>query len=630
MEVSGPAWRRRRPRPADRRCRSPAVDKRRGTTRPRGWPRRMRSGRPAGSCLLVCMPTMRMRRRAERKKPAPRAVARNRGLMELAGTRTPDLLGAIQALSQLSYSPKRTGRNRGPAVQGRIVAASPPARLADAGRRHDPAPALFPRPVAAVLRGNRRHSDDRGRHRAVSAARRERQLQARRAAVQAQTGAQNLYKRGARAAMVARGPCRADVAAGDGDQRQGQGGAIQRRLDQLAGRSGRSRSCSCRPGSGRFETGTPDGDRRRAGRAAGRATAADRAHHVSVDVGEMYAHEVERLLEVGARVDRGGEVLASTLPAAATVQMPPKSGTDVTIGGAEYRARGSPRASPTTRSPTVRLFTPVPAQAARAILVVRADARLPRARALFAVIVSRTLSAEVQRLLHAAQRLGRGDFSVSVPAEGNDEFAALGKEFNSMARQLEARLEDLRGSAGACRRRSAASASRSRAGWTASACSRSSCRRRSTASAPTAAAPRCAAAPTRRWRRSPAAATRGLPPRAARRRGGGDGRRRGRGDPDRRRERDGRAAVGHRGRRPRAGDRLRRPRRPPVHAAPSASCSPTSRARRRSRWRTSICTKPCSARRSRTSSRASSTTAASRRSCPPRSSAPAAMTRRWA
>ena len=30
-----------------------------------------------------------------------------------------------------------------------------------------------------------------------------------------------------------------------------------------------------------------------------------------------------------------------------------------------------------------------------------------------------------------------------MPAEGNDEFAALGKEFNSMARQLEARLEEL-------------------------------------------------------------------------------------------------------------------------------------------------------------------------------------------
>ena len=67
----------------------------------------------------------------------------------------------------------------------------------------------------------------------------------------------------------------------------------------------------------------------------------------------------------------------------------------------------------------------------------------------FAVIVSRTLSAEVQRLLHAAQRLGRGDFSVTVPAEGNDEFAALGKEFNSMARQLEARVRGPAARAGA-------------------------------------------------------------------------------------------------------------------------------------------------------------------------------------
>jgi nitrogen fixation/metabolism regulation signal transduction histidine kinase len=61
----------------------------------------------------------------------------------------------------------------------------------------------------------------------------------------------------------------------------------------------------------------------------------------------------------------------------------------------------------------------------------------------FAVAVSRRLQSEIQRLLEAAQRLGAGDFSVKVPAEGNDEFAALGKEFNSMAAQLKERLEEL-------------------------------------------------------------------------------------------------------------------------------------------------------------------------------------------
>ena len=57
----------------------------------------------------------------ERQSPhsAPQSRTRADGAR---GTRTPDLLGAIQALSQLSYSPEQGGRNREPAVQGRIVA----------------------------------------------------------------------------------------------------------------------------------------------------------------------------------------------------------------------------------------------------------------------------------------------------------------------------------------------------------------------------------------------------------------------------------------------------------------------------------------------------------------------------
>jgi len=61
----------------------------------------------------------------------------------------------------------------------------------------------------------------------------------------------------------------------------------------------------------------------------------------------------------------------------------------------------------------------------------------------FALAVSRSLRGQVMELLQAAQRLGSGDFSARVPATGGDEFAALGEEFNKMARQLEARLEEL-------------------------------------------------------------------------------------------------------------------------------------------------------------------------------------------
>ena len=61
----------------------------------------------------------------------------------------------------------------------------------------------------------------------------------------------------------------------------------------------------------------------------------------------------------------------------------------------------------------------------------------------FALTAARSLRLQTTRLLEAAKHIGKGDFSVEVPTEGNDEFAALGKEFNSMARQLEARLEEL-------------------------------------------------------------------------------------------------------------------------------------------------------------------------------------------
>ncbi len=61
----------------------------------------------------------------------------------------------------------------------------------------------------------------------------------------------------------------------------------------------------------------------------------------------------------------------------------------------------------------------------------------------FALLVSRALQGQVTRFLKAAQRLGGGDFSTPVPAEGRDEFAALGREFNRMSSELERRLAEL-------------------------------------------------------------------------------------------------------------------------------------------------------------------------------------------
>jgi diguanylate cyclase (GGDEF)-like protein len=61
-----------------------------------------------------------------------------------------------------------------------------------------------------------------------------------------------------------------------------------------------------------------------------------------------------------------------------------------------------------------------------------------------ALLVSRSLQDQIANFLGAAQRLGKGDLATRVPVTGRDEFAALGEEFNSMAGQLETRLEELR------------------------------------------------------------------------------------------------------------------------------------------------------------------------------------------
>jgi diguanylate cyclase (GGDEF)-like protein len=61
----------------------------------------------------------------------------------------------------------------------------------------------------------------------------------------------------------------------------------------------------------------------------------------------------------------------------------------------------------------------------------------------FAVLSSRALQAQVRRFLHAARRLGSGDFSDPVDTAGNDEFAALAVEFNRMSQQLDRRLQEL-------------------------------------------------------------------------------------------------------------------------------------------------------------------------------------------
>ncbi len=161
---------------------------------------------------------------------------------------------------------------------------------------------------------------------------------------------------------------------------------------------------------------------------------------------DEYADLVGRVTALETLITRSGKDVAGSL--GTTDGKPvPLNGDNVEVGGEQYRAKGFTTAGFDGGALGIRVLMPE-SQAENAIsentlgIALILLAFLICALA-FAVTAARSLQAQIDRLLTAARALGKGDFSVEVPTEGNDEFAALGTEFNAMARQLEARLEEL-------------------------------------------------------------------------------------------------------------------------------------------------------------------------------------------
>ncbi len=122
-------------------------------------------------------------------------------------------------------------------------------------------------------------------------------------------------------------------------------------------------------------------------------------------------------------------------------------GRDIKAGGVTYRASSFPARSFDDRPVTVAVLlrSDIGARIARTRVVAASVLGGFLALALaFALLVSRSLQRRLVSFLDAARRFGAGDFTTRVPVVGRDEFAALGDEFNSMASQLESRLEELR------------------------------------------------------------------------------------------------------------------------------------------------------------------------------------------
>ena len=159
-----------------------------------------------------------------------------------------------------------------------------------------------------------------------------------------------------------------------------------------------------------------------------------------------YAKQVKTLTGLDTVVRSGDDVLTATIAAARRTKLP-GDGEEVTLGGDDYIL--SSFAEDHFRNQRIQISTFAPAGAAAA--EIRSNALIAGgillgfflAAIACAVLVSRALQQQILGLLRAARRLGEGDFGAEAPTVGNDEFAAVGEEFNKMSRQLKARLEDL-------------------------------------------------------------------------------------------------------------------------------------------------------------------------------------------
>jgi len=168
----------------------------------------------------------------------------------------------------------------------------------------------------------------------------------------------------------------------------------------------------------------------------------------SVQTAQQYAGLVRDVTGLEVVVRRRGGTLASTLAGAERVSLPESDGGTVEVDGRRYRVATVERRDFRDGLLRVTLLrdeeqTTTDASQSRLLVggVLLGFFLLAFA---FALAVSRSLQSQVSSFLEAARRLGGGQFDTKVPTVGKDEFAALGQEFNTMAAQLESRLEELR------------------------------------------------------------------------------------------------------------------------------------------------------------------------------------------
>jgi diguanylate cyclase (GGDEF)-like protein len=137
---------------------------------------------------------------------------------------------------------------------------------------------------------------------------------------------------------------------------------------------------------------------------------------------------------------RDGRAVASTVPG---VRSAPDGSADFEAAGDEYRGRREK----VGRDEELVVFTDASdmneAISRNRLLVIGLLLAFLVLALASTVFLSRALQAQIGQFLDAARRLAGGRFDDPVPVEGHDEFAQLGREFNSMSQQLEGQIEEV-------------------------------------------------------------------------------------------------------------------------------------------------------------------------------------------
>jgi diguanylate cyclase (GGDEF)-like protein len=170
---------------------------------------------------------------------------------------------------------------------------------------------------------------------------------------------------------------------------------------------------------------------------------------VSVSDADGYAARVRELTDHEIAAFRDGRTLAATMDGLGGRDDLGDLGEpgDFSIGGEDYRGRLERIKEPAGPPLEIAVFVPTAdlsdTISRNRLLTGALLVGFLLLALVSATIVSRALTGQIGKFLAAARRLARGDFAHPVPVEGHDEFAQLGREFNSMSAQLEAKIEEV-------------------------------------------------------------------------------------------------------------------------------------------------------------------------------------------